>query len=169
MTGQIPVQPWRLGASYLNQRAFDKSLSEYEKAHLLLPNHAGFLTEMAGAFICTGRVEEAIDHILHAMQINPNHPEWFYAQLGWAYHVADDNKLACEMFLKMNDFSAVYLPLQIAALVRSDRIENAKNMTRILLQQEPEYTVSNLKYLPYQNELLISELQKDVRLAGIPE
>ncbi len=160
---------WRLGITYLHRRQFDKAMSEYAKARELNPNHAGFLVEMAGALILMGRPDDAIAQVKRAMRINPNYPEWFLAQLGWAYYESERYEEAFRSLDKMNDPSAVYLPLMVAALVELGRNDEARECALELCRREPTFTLATLSYWPYQNESGRARIAEDLRAAGIPE
>jgi tetratricopeptide (TPR) repeat protein len=160
---------WRLGVTYLHRRQFEKALSQYEKARALNPHHAGFLAEMAGALILIGRADEAIVQVERAMRINPNHPEWFLAHLGWAYYEAGRYEEALASLDRMNNPPAVYLPLVVATLVRLGRIDEATETALELRRREPAFTLATLRFWPYRHESARARIAADLRAAGIPD
>jgi len=160
---------WRLSSCYLYQREFERALSEYEKALVKNSNHAGFLVETATILIYTGQVDKGIDQIQRAMRVNPNHPEWFYAQLAWAQLEAGDEENACATFAKMNNLPSIYLPLHIDALMCTNNIAQAIEKTRLLLQKEPYFSLRNVDYMAYQDERRAEALTDSLRAAGIPK
>ena len=160
---------WRLGSCYLYQREFQKAISEYEKALVKIPNHAGFLAETAAILIYTGQTDKAIDQIQRAMRVNPNHPEWFYAQLAWAQLEAGDQDTAYATFAKMNNLPSIFLPFHIDALMRTNNIAQAIEKTQLLLQQEPDFSLRVVDYMAYQDESRAEALTDSLREAGVPE
>ena len=160
---------WRLGSCYLYKREFQRAISEYEKALVKNSNHAGFLAETASILIYTGQTDKAIDQIQRAMRVNPNHPEWFFAQLAWAQLEAGDEDTACATFAKINNLPTVYFPQYIDALIRTNKSAEAIEKVRILLQQEPNYSVRVVDYMPYQDESRATTIADSLRAAGVPE
>ena len=160
---------WRLGSCYLYQRKFQRAISEYEKALAKNGNHAGFLAETATILIYTGRTDKAIDQIQRAMRVNPNHPEWFFAQLAWAQLEAGDEKTADATFAKMNNLPSIFLPLHIDALMRTNNITQAIEKTQLLLQQEPDFSLRVVDYMPYQDASRAAALTDSLRAAGVPD
>ena len=160
---------WRLGSCYLHRREFDRAITEYEKARAGNPNHAGFLAEGSTHFLMTGQMDKAIDQIQRAMRVNPNHPEWFFAQLAWAQLEAGDEDTACATFAKINNLPTVYFPLYIDALMRTNKSVEAIEKVRILLQQEPDYSVRVVGFMPYQDESRATTIADSLRAAGVPE
>lgn len=160
---------WRLAAVYLHRRQFDRALAEYEKARSINPNHAGFLAEMSGALILFGRPNEAIEQLEQAKQINPQYPEWFHANLGWAYYHSGQYESAVEALHSLNVPPGVFRIFLAASYARLDRNEEARNEVARILELEPDFNLQKLTFLPYKNETDRAELAADLRKAGLPE
>ena len=158
---------WRLGITYLYRRQFDKSLSEYEIARDKNPCHAGFLTEMAATLIFVERLDEALSQIKQAMRINPEHPEWFQAQLGWVFYELGKYNEAIGAFEKLNNPPSVFLPVMVATLIRLNRIDDAKNVARDLLNSELDFNLNSFNFWPYKNDNRRAQLRDDLELTGL--
>jgi adenylate cyclase len=160
---------WRLAVAYLHRRQFDRALAEYGKARSINPNHAGFLAEMSGALILLGRSREAIELLEQAKQINPQHPEWFHANLGWAYYHLSRFEEAVEALNLMNAPPGVFRIFLAASYAHLDRIDDARNEVAQVLRLEPGFNLKKLKFLPYKNESDQTKLAADLCKAGLPE
>jgi len=157
---------WRLGVVYLHARQFGKALSEYRKAQSLNPNHAGFLAEMAGALVLLGLPEEAITQLEQAKHNNPQYPEWFDANLGWAYYHAGQFERAAETFHALNEPPGVFRVFIAANHAHQGRLVEAMDEVSRLMQSEPDFTLSKLDFLPYKNATDRDMLAEDLRKSG---
>jgi adenylate cyclase len=160
---------WRLATVYLQGRQFGRALTEYEKARSLNPNHAGFLAEMSGALILLGRPDEAIEQLEQAKRVNPQYPEWFHANLGWAHYHSGRYESALEALNSLNAPPGVFLIFLAASYARLGRIDEAANEVARILELEPGFCLETLSFLPYKNEADRAELAADLRKAGLPE
>ena len=159
---------WRIGFVYLYRRQFDKATTQYERARTLNPNHAGFLAEMAGCLVVTGKAKEAITQIERAMRINPHYPEWFEAQLAWARFENSEYEGALRSLNRMNNPAGVYRPLIVATYIRLARTEEAKSAAAELLLLEPDFKAKTVRSWPYQDISRGEQLENDLLAAGIP-
>ncbi|MFQ5937416.1 MAG: tetratricopeptide repeat protein [Acidiferrobacterales bacterium] len=160
---------WRLGFVYLYKGQLDKAMVEYEKARALNPNHAGFLAEMSGALILVGRPADAIVQIKQAMRINPHYPEWFLANLGWAYYEAGQYQEALATLNKMNNPPNVYRSTLVATYVRLGLRDEACAAAAELLEMEPHFTLKIVQFWPYKDKRRQERFAEDLRKAGVPE
>jgi adenylate cyclase len=151
----------------LYRRKYDKALSEYEIAREKNPYHAGFLTEMAAALIFVERFDDALSQVKHAMRINPEHPEWFLAQLGWIFYELEDYDEAIRIFEKLNKPPAVFLPVVVATLIRLDRKDDARNVASDLLSDDLDFNLNNINYWPYMTDSRRTRLIDDLKLADM--
>jgi tetratricopeptide (TPR) repeat protein len=160
---------WRLAVVYLHRKQFDKALGEYHKAWSLNSNHAGFLAEMSGALILLGDSSEAIKRLEQAKHMNPQYPEWFNANLGWAYYHAGQYDNALETLNSLNDPPGVIRIFIAANYARLDRIDDARDEVARILELEPGFNLEKLEFLPFKNEADRSKLAGDLRKAGLPK
>ena len=159
---------WRLAVVYLHRRQFDKARAEYQKARSLNPNHAGFLAEMSSALILLGKAGEAIELVEQAKHINPQYPEWFQANLGWAYYHAGQHEKALEALSVLNDPPAVFRIFLAASYARLDRISEAQDEVARILELEPSFSLAKLEFLPFKDEAYRAKLAGDLSKAGLP-
>ena len=101
------------------------------------------------------------------MRINPEHPEWFQAQLGWVFYELGKYNEAIGAFEKMNNPPSVLLPVMIATLIRLNRIDDAKNVARDLLNSELDFNLNSFIFWPYKNDNRRAQLRDDLDLTGL--
>ena len=155
---------WRLAAVYLQRRQFDKAEAEYEKARSLNPNHAGFLAEMASALILLGRPAEAVAQIAQAKRINPQYPEWFQANLGWAYYQDGRHEEALAALGQLNDPPGVFRVFLAATFGRLGRIAEAQAEADLVRDLEPGFSLAGL---PFKAEGDRARLAEGLARAGL--
>jgi Flp pilus assembly protein TadD len=119
--------------------------------------------------ILLGRSGEAIEQLEKAKQVNPQHPEWFQAYLGWAYYHSGQFERAVKTLNLMNAPPAVFRIFLAASYAQLDRTEEARNEAAQVLQLEPGFNLKKLKFLPYKNESDRDKLEVGLRKAGLPE
>jgi adenylate cyclase len=160
---------WTLGYVYLYIGNFDRAIAGYERALALNSNDADFLAEMSNALNYIGRPEQAIAQLKKAMRMNPRHPSWYWAVLGFAYYEVGryDEALAT---LKQNNKPAFFDHLSLAAVyVRLGQLAEARAEVSKLLEKNPHYSLRSENNSPYKNENRRERLINDLRKAGVPE
>ena len=158
---------WRIGAVYLYRRQFARAMTEYEKAREINPCHAGFLAEMTSALIFVERYGEALQQIRQAIAINPEHPEWFFAQLGWVLYESGQYAEALLAFQRMNTLPESFLPVMAATLVRLQRLDEARELVSDLLTRDPEFKLDSFQFRPYQNDERRLAILEDLQATGM--
>jgi tetratricopeptide (TPR) repeat protein len=79
--------------SSVNKSA-DLAVVELEAAKRLQPNDPDVLADLAMALSFAGRPGDALTLIQKAMELNPSHPDWYFAASGIAYLLTDEAELA---------------------------------------------------------------------------
>jgi adenylate cyclase len=74
-----------LGAIYLLKREHQKAIAEAELAVTLFPNGADVNATFGWILTYSGRPEEGIRYLKHAMRLSPTYEDWYLAALGLAY------------------------------------------------------------------------------------
>jgi TolB-like protein/Tfp pilus assembly protein PilF len=72
----------------------DLAVAELEAAQRLQPNDPDVLADLATALPFAGRPRDALKLIQKAMELNPNHPDWYFAASGIAYLLTEEAELA---------------------------------------------------------------------------
>jgi tetratricopeptide (TPR) repeat protein len=75
-------------------KSADLAVVELEAAKRLQPNDPDVLADLAIALSFAGRPGDALTLIQKAMELNPSHPDWYFAASGIAYLLTDETELA---------------------------------------------------------------------------
>lgn len=158
-----------LGFACLYCREFDRSLACYERALELNPNSADLLADMADMLAHVGRTAEAATYIARAKRLNPICPDWYDWVLGIAAFHEGRFEDALAAFIRAGTPS-VYLQREIVATyVRLGRMEEARSLARDLMQQRPEYRLSDEQIRPFKDRNVLEAFIADLRCAGLPD
>ena len=170
---------WALGWSYLyNNRQYDQAMAHYLRARKLNPNDAEVLAEMGSLLIYIGQPKQAIDQEKEAIQLNPNHHNWYLHYMGWAYEEAGMPKEAIEIFEQAIDLQNPdeeqlwYLPTIAAAYAHPTvgRMDDARKVVKTVLSREPDFSISKkVSRYPYKTKELADRYANALRRAGLPE
>ena len=83
-----------LGVYVTTNKSADLAVVELEAAKRLQPNDPDVLADLALALAFAGRPGDALIFIQKAMELNPSHPDWYFAASGIAYLLTDETELA---------------------------------------------------------------------------
>jgi len=83
-----------LGIISLHTRDFSRARYHLDKAERINPNDARTLANAAFAWSLLGEPERAVRMAELAIRLDPFHPDWYLAALGFAYYVAKDYERA---------------------------------------------------------------------------
>jgi adenylate cyclase len=72
----------------------DLAVTELEAARRLRPNDPDVLADLATVLPFAGRPKDALKLIQKAMEMNPDHPAWYFAASGIAYLLTEEAELA---------------------------------------------------------------------------
>lgn len=75
-------------------KSADLAVVELEAAKRLQPNDPDVLADLATALSFAGRPGDALTLIQKAMELDPSHPDWYFAASGIAYLLTDETELA---------------------------------------------------------------------------
>jgi tetratricopeptide (TPR) repeat protein len=83
-----------LGVYVTTNKSADLAVVELEAAKRLQPNDPDVLSDLAMALSFAGRPGDALTLIQKAMELNPSHPDEYFAASGIAYLLTDETELA---------------------------------------------------------------------------
>lgn len=152
---------------------FEEALVDYEKAAELNPASSVALAVAAEPLLYLNRADDAIAMIEQALDINPISEDWYYnilsRSLWWAYR-CEEGLAAIKKRTKVRpwDYRAM-----IMNLVCLDRVEEAREAGKKIMELDPSFTVSaharrmeaTLHHFPEYVDRWTSSLRK----AGLPE
>lgn len=116
-----------------------------------------------------GDWERGCSLIAQVIDLNPNHPRWYwYAPLLDAYRKAD-YRAALALALKANSPGFAYGEVALAAVFgQLGEIESAQNAVRELLALKPDYaSVARQEFLKVLDADLVEHLMDGLRKAGL--
>ena len=162
-----------MGRLYLQERQYDKALSEAERAVTLNPNGAEAYFGFAGIVGQLGRWEESVLYSKKAIRLNPFPGIYYYFALGRAYFFTGQYDEAILTWKKMlhraPDMFIAHLFLA-ASYSLSGRDEEAAAAAKDVLRINPKFSIDSMaKRRSFKNkadlELLVTALHK----AGLPD
>lgn len=155
------------------QKQHDEALDLFEQALTLNPSCAAAWARSAAALFYTGRAEEALERLDRAMRLSPfdQHMFWHLTICGGASFVAgryDESAGWLGKALRLNPGFNGARRLQIAALVRTGELAEARALADQLLVDCPDFSVEEFgRWSPMQRPHL-DDLLSALRQAGLP-
>lgn len=155
------------------QKRHDEALELFEQALTLNPSCAAAWARSAAALFYTGRAEEALERLDRAMRLSPfdQHMFWHLTICGGASFVAkryDESAGWLGKALRLNPGFNGARRLQIAALVRTGELAEARALADQLLLDCPDFSVEDFgRWSPMQRPHL-DDLLSALRQAGLP-
>jgi adenylate cyclase len=160
------------------QKDLPQALAAFERAIAIDPNLAVAHNYVGQVKVFLGRVNEAAEHTLKAIQLSPRDPQlalWCY-QMALTYIHQQRYDEAVEWGRRSVEVNPnLRYPYRIlaAALALSGRIDEAKSVAAEMLRRYPKETVSAfLLREPWSDPIYLEGRNREVlgmRLAGIPE
>ena len=161
---------------YMSRRQHDKAVAYGEKTLALAPNFADIQATIAIPFMYSGRAEEAIELVQHAMRLSPYYPAWYLPVIGMAYRFTGQYEKAIDAMeswrARANPRSA--LPHLFLAIfyVEAGRGEEAQVAVAEVLKRKPKASIAGYlkaKTFPYKDQADIERVVDSLRKAGLPE
>ena len=158
--------------AFLKQR-FDSALQMFDQALALNPSCAVAWARSATTLAYLGRGEQALERVHNAMRLSPFDQQSFafFTTCGTASLVLGRHGEAVAWLgkaLRMNPRFNAALRLQVAALVLTGELDEAREQALALLATDPDFTVSRFgAWYPLQPPHL-EPLLEAMRRAGLP-
>lgn len=163
---------WALGTlSLFADQDHDLAVAEYVKAISLNPNQADVLAMMSLLMAFMGRAEEAVDWIEKAKRLNPHYLVWYDWNASFAYYMARDYEnalIAAKKTIAVHPKSLSALRVLAATYVEMDRMDDAKEIARQILEINPEFTISSIRNAPFQHDSDRERYYAALHKAGLP-
>jgi TolB-like protein/class 3 adenylate cyclase/Flp pilus assembly protein TadD len=158
----------QLGFAALYCHDFDRSLANYRKAVELNPNSPDLLADMADALIHVGKTDEGVAMIAQAKELNPLCSDWYDWVLGIAAFFDGRYDEALEALMRVNNQSS-FLRCDLAATyVRLNRLDEAAQVAKLLLDEHPEFRISRSTLTPFKDPNVLQNFVADLQRAGLP-
>jgi adenylate cyclase len=157
-----------LAQIYLYRAEHDQAMFHLERSLARNPNDAHALTQYGFALTQVGRAEEGIKWIKRAMQLNPFHPQWYWADLAIACYAACRFEEALEANKRMGAATAWIHARRAACCAQLGRMEDARAEAAEALRLDPGFRVSTIR-LAYKYQIDRDRLLDGMRKAGLPD
>lgn len=106
---ELHLAQWVLGWAYLfYKHDHERAEYHYSLARELNVGDSRLLAEMAQLLIHTGRYEQAIMNLHHAIRLHPYHEQWYDEFLGWAYEENGQPDKAVEILSRFSELEGVW-------------------------------------------------------------
>jgi adenylate cyclase len=99
-----------LGQIYLWMKQHDRAIAEAQQAVALAPNDADGYETLAETLCWSGRPEECIQAIRHAMRLNPHYPYFYDWTLGHGYYLTGQRQQALDSLARALKGNPNFLP-----------------------------------------------------------
>ena len=99
-----------LGQIYLWMKQHDRAIAEAQQAVALAPNDADGYETLAETLCWSGKPEECIQAIRHAMRLNPHYPYFYDWTLGHGYYLTGQRQQALDSFARALKGNPNFLP-----------------------------------------------------------
>lgn len=159
----------QLAFAALYCRDFDRSLANYRKAIELNPNSPDLLADMADALIHVGKTAEGVAMIGQAKKLNPLSSDWYDWVLGIAAFFDERYEEALDALRRVGNSSCFLRCDLVATLVRLGRMDEARAIAHELLEDQPNFRVTQGTLTPFKDPQVLQRFIADLRLAGLPE
>jgi len=156
------------GAISLIRREFDQGKYHIDKALAANPNNSHILASAAYFYTHYGEPDHAVELIDRAMIINPQHPDWYWQNLGHACWGQADYEAAVAHIIKqarLTDFDYAYLAASRAALSNSKEARrDIDHLKEINADMTAEFFANRQ---PFRLEKMRSCLKEQLISAGL--
>ena len=153
----------------------DRAAAMIDRALALNPNLAAAWNASGWLRNMLGEPETAIEHLTHAIRLNPLDPEisWMQAGMGFALFLSGRYGEALSVALKTSQQRPGYpTPLRVAAAsaALAGQLDVARRVIERLREINPAFRVSNFRdILPLRRMEDLARFEEGLRKAGLPE
>jgi DNA-binding SARP family transcriptional activator len=161
-----------LGMTYGMCGDLDRESECYRRAIELNPNDANAIAVSGLPLAARGEVGVAIERFRLAMRLNPNHPPWYWDDLGSVLYLAGRYSDAIECLQRISRPTMFALPRLAASFAQLDRVEEARAVTKRILEQSPDFRINRVAgQLCFRGWSLdqAERFREGMRKAGLPE
>jgi DNA-binding SARP family transcriptional activator/TolB-like protein len=144
---------------------FERSIAEAKSAIKLNPYDSTSRADLAELMANAGKLEEAIEWLRDSIRRDAKGPEWYRANLAWAYYLAGYHENALVELQKLN---RPRLLLLAAVYVRLGRPGEARTVIADFVKKNPSYRLTDAARWPLIASLKLGWLA-DLRQAGLAE
>jgi adenylate cyclase len=160
-----------LAIAYFYDHRIEGGGAEFERALALGQNNADLLAIVAynrPSKLPTGK--EDVELVKRAMRLNPHHPEWYYASLGYAAYHGRQYDEAIAALRQMTSRTMLEVPLYLAlSYAQLGRDAEAAAAVTELLRIEPDFSAErHVENDVFRDQGVIEHFLDSARKAGVP-
>jgi len=149
-------------------KRLDLAVAELERARELQPSDPDVLADLATALCFTGRPREALTLVQQAMELNPNHPKWYFIASGIALLLTGEAERAVR---DLRAWSAINPSWHVPYIFLAAALGNSGNVAEAkaaLARFDALYYPGSTKTLNFVRSLWpMSQEQEKVFLGGL--
>jgi len=161
-----------LGQIYLWMKQHDRAIAEAQQAVALAPNDADGYETLAETLCWSGKPEECIQAIRHAMRLNPHYPYFYDWTLGHGYYLTGQRQQALDSLARALKGNPNFLPAHAYRGVLFTELGRMKEAREEFEQASHLGTgasmVSLRERLPYKRPADLDRLLTAAHRAGRP-
>ena len=161
-----------LGWVYLFKRQYEDAIKEGGRAIELNPNGADAHAVMAAILSYSGNPSKAIKLLQIAFRLNPIPLPHYYIFMAMAYRVDGQYEKSIEWCKKCiadnPDLLSPYITMASSYILLNQYKEASRTVVEIQ-RIDPNFSLEQLKLLPYKHQETTDILIESIRKAGIPE
>ena len=155
---------------YLIQHKFEQAEHHNERGLSLNPNNPRLVVQRGYLLVYAGRPEEGIEWINKVIQLDPVHPEAYYANLAIALHAAGRYDDSVKILKRVPLLQTKHYTYLVSSCVRLAQKAAALDHASALLELEPEFSISRFgRTLQYKNHEEAENLLSDLYEVNLPE
>jgi len=160
-----------LGQIYLWMKEHDRALAQVERGIALAPNDADGYETKAEILGWSGKGEESLATIRHAMRLNPHYRFFYLWTLGHGYYLIERRQEALDAFAKLLDANPNFVPAYAyRAVLFSElgRIKEAREAWGKASELSPGASMASLRErIPYKRPADLDRLLSAAHRAGM--
>lgn len=155
---------------YLIQNKFEQAEHHNKRGLGLNPNNPRLVVQRGYLLAYTGRAEEGIEWINKVIQLDPVHPEAYYANLAIALHAARRYEDSIKIFKRVPSLQSKHHAYLVSSHIRLSQESLAQEHAKMLLELEPEFSVSRFgRSLHYNNSEEAEHFLADLHKGNLPK
>lgn len=150
---------------------FEAGMRDAEAANRLIPFAMTEKVELAMIAADAGHGARAVEWVRSTMRTAPRPIDWQRDVLAWALLIDGRPEEALAEYAQTQNFC---LPCKVVALVRTGRLDEARNLVETIRRERPHITIAHERNWPtgrqpFLAEPFLSAYLDDLRKAGLPE
>jgi adenylate cyclase len=160
-----------LGQVYLWMKEYDRAIAQAERGIALAPNDADGYETKAEILGWSGKGEESLAMIRHAMRLNPHYRFFYLWTLGHGYYLTERRQEALDAFAKLLQANPNFVPAYAyRAVLFSElgRIKEAREAWGKASELSPGVSMASLRErIPYKRPADLDRLLSAAHRAGM--